>query len=167
MPKLNQYELVLQDWMGSLTFQMQALLLTGIRGPDENNKHNVAKAIVRYLRGVVIKPAGEWDGKNNNDWCWGEYEKFKEYANQLFEDHDYFPHHFLMHLIHCAEVIGYMHPNPFINSYWIWFYRKFVYCFHMLEETKDEMEKRLNDFDWVIPENPEQYLKEKQSNQEF
>jgi hypothetical protein len=62
MPKKFVKETVLQDWVCGLTFQMQALLLTAMRGPDENNKFNAAKAIVRYLRGIVIKPAGEWAG---------------------------------------------------------------------------------------------------------
>lgn len=53
-------ESVLQDWVHDLTFQMQALLLTAMRGPDGCNKHNSAKEVVRYLRGSVLKPAGDW-----------------------------------------------------------------------------------------------------------
>ena len=150
MPKKQHGELVLQDWVGSLTFQMQALLLTGVRGPDENNKHNVAKAICRYLRGVIIKPAGEWDGSNNNDWCWGDYSKFSDYVNKILEDHDYFPHHFLMHLIHCAEVIGFCHPDSKIRIPWFNFYTLFVDAFHMYPENFQQMCNRLNDFDQGI-----------------
>ncbi len=71
MPKSQHRESVLHDWVCDLTFQMQALLLTAVRGPDENNKYNAAKAIIRYLCGVVIKPGGEWGGKNDNDFMWG------------------------------------------------------------------------------------------------
>lgn len=34
MPKTNDKESVLHDWVHELTFQMQALLMTGMRGPD-------------------------------------------------------------------------------------------------------------------------------------
>lgn len=162
MPKTNDFETVLHDWVCRLTFQQQALLLTAMRGPDENNKYNAAKAIVRYLRGVVIKPAGNWDGKNNNDFMWGEYTRpaeeereslrgetfylFENYANIFWQDHDEYPHHFIMHLIHCAEVVGYNHPDPVIANYWLTFYLHACNAFHMNPETNEEMNNRLNDF---------------------
>src|SRR5690349_10008639 len=112
MPKKELKESVLHDWVHTLPFQMQALLLTAMRGPDENNKFNAAKAIIRYLRGVVIKPAGNWRGENDNDFMWGDYEeKFDQFCTEFWQDHDEYPHHFIMHLIHCAEVVGYEHPD--------------------------------------------------------
>lgn len=153
MPKQTIQESVLHDWVHTLPFQMQALLLTAMRGPDENNKYNAAKGIIRYLRGVVIKPAGDWHGKNDNDFMWGEYERdedptsvFYSFVDKFISDHDEYPHHFIMHLVHCAEVVGYKHPSQGIRSYWSSFY--FVMCeqFHMNPETKDQMDLRLNDF---------------------
>lgn len=146
MPKTKQFESVLHDWVHGLTFQMQALLMTGMRGPDENNKFNSAKAIVRYLRGAVIKPAGDWHRKNDNDFMWGEYRKFGDYANKFWGDHDEFPHHFIMHLLHCAEVVGYKHPNAQMRNYWLQFYLQACESFHMSPEEEDEMDARLNDF---------------------
>ncbi len=135
-----------------------------MRGPDENNKYNAAKAIIRYLRGVVCKPAGDWDGTNNNDFMWGEYTKnveqshqhqklpdridnvFKSYADNFWQDHDEYPHHFIMHLVHCAEVVGYYHPDKTVRSHWKQFYLDAVKAFHMNPETMLELESRLNDF---------------------
>jgi hypothetical protein len=139
-------ESALHDWVHGLTFQMQALLMTGVRGPDNSDKYNTAKSIVRYLRGVVIKPAGGWSGKNDNDFMWGEHKKFKDYTESFWRDHDKYPHHFIMHLVHCAEVIGYKHPNGVIRQCWDRFYLVACESFHMTPETKEEMEKRLNDF---------------------
>lgn len=102
MPKTKKSESVLHDWVHELPFQMQALLLTAVRGPDENNKHNTAKAIVRYFRGSVIKPAGKWYGRNDNDFMWGEYDLFAVHMNNFWDDHDEYSHHFIMHLSHCA-----------------------------------------------------------------
>lgn len=146
MPKEKAIESVLHDWVHELPFQQQALLLTAMRGPDENNKHNAAKAIIRYLRGVVCKPAGNWNYTNNNDFMWGEYKLFKTYADAFWQDHDEYPHHFIMHLVHCAEVIGYQHPSPTIAEHWNNFYLDACKAFHMNAETILEMDERLNDF---------------------
>lgn len=146
MPKKKKNEPVLHDWVCTLKFQMQALLLTAMRGPDENNKYNAAKAIIRYLRGCVIKPAGDWHGKNDNDFMWGEFEKFGDFANEFWADHDEYPHHFIMHLIHCAEVTAYKHPNKKIAYCWLTFYKHACESFHMNPETEKQMDKRLNDF---------------------
>lgn len=165
MPKQFKEESVLHDWVHRLTFQMQALLLTAMRGPDENNKYNAAKAIIRYLRGIVIKPAGDWHGKNDNDFMWGEYigkhvspagngfsettqdiGTFRYYAGKFWEDHDEYPHHFIMHLVHCAEVAGYKHPDNTIRSLWLEFYLEACNAFHMNPESEDELDKRLSDF---------------------
>ena len=146
MPKTTSSESVLHDWVHNLTFQMQALLLTGIRGADTMSKHNAAKAIVRYLRSAVLKPAGDWHGANDNDFMWGDYNVFEEYARAFWEDHDQYPHHFIMHLVHCAEVIGYKHPNMSVQLLWRTFYCNGCDSFHMGEETHEQMDKRLNDF---------------------
>lgn len=146
MPKTKKNEAVLNDWVCGLTFQMQALLLTAMRGPDENNKFNAAKAIVRYLRGVVIKPAGRWSGMNDNDFMWGEWAYFEKFAVEFWRDHDEYPHHFIMHLIHCAEVVGYKHPHPIIREAMLTFYYNACSAFHMNPELEKQMDDRLNDF---------------------
>jgi hypothetical protein len=154
MPKTLISESVLHDWVHGLPFQMQALLLTAMRGPDGAKKHNNAKIIVRYLRGVVIKPAGDWSGENDNDFMWGEIGKFTDYADLFWSDHDSYPHHFIMHLVHCAEVVGYKHPDPDVREAWNVFYLWGCQSFHMSEETEEEMDKRLNDFGCGYKEKP-------------
>lgn len=146
MPKSKLSESVLHDWVHELPFQMQALLLTAMRGPDTLNKHNPAKCIIRYLRGVVCKPAGKWNCSNNNDFMWGEYDKFHTHCMNFWDDHDQYPHHFIMHLVHCAQVIGYKHPTGSIANKWNIFYLEACASFHMNPETEKEMDSRLNDF---------------------
>lgn len=146
MPKKLIQESVLHDWVHALTFQQQALLMTGMRGPDNNEKHCHAKYIIRYLRGIVLKPAGVWKGKNDNDFMWGDYDLFMEYGKAFWSDHDEYPHHFIMHLVHCAEVVGYKHPDANIRGAWNWFYHKACQSFHMRFETEDMMDERLDDF---------------------
>ncbi len=146
MPKAKQLESALHDWVLELPFQMQALLMTCMRGPDGLPKHAAPKCIIRYLRGLICKPAGDWHGENNNDFMWGDYNWFTTHATQFWSDHDEYPHHFIMHLVHCSEVIGYMHPMEDMRVAWLTFYLNACESFHMRPETKRDMEKRLNDF---------------------
>lgn len=77
---------------------------------------------------------------------WGQYKFFKGSYLPLVNDHDGYPHHFLLHLIHCAEVVGYKHPDSNIRENWLSFYLLMSAQFHMTPETEDEMDYRLNDF---------------------
>lgn len=144
--KIQATESVVHEWVSTLTFQQQALLMTGMRGPDGSEKHNGAKYIVRYLRAIVLKPAGNWQGKNDNDFMWGDYTLFDHYAFEFWNNHDHYPHHFIMHLFHCAEVIGYKHPDHGIRWRWNQFYLGGCRAFHLNPETEEQMDNRLNDF---------------------
>jgi hypothetical protein len=146
MPKTKLSESALHDWVHELTFQQQALLMTGMRGPDGSDKHNAAKVIVRFLRGAICKPAGNWSGNNDNDFMWGDYSAFLYCAKAFWDDHDEYPHHFLMHLVHCAQVIGYKHPDTTIRRKWLSFYLDACKAFHMQFESPKQMDERLNDF---------------------
>ncbi len=151
MSKRKLIESVLQDWVHTLPFQMQALLLTAMRGADGCTKHNAAKGIVRYLRGAVLKPAADWQGDNDQDFMWGEWEKFPELVNDFFADPDAYPHHFIMHLVHSAEVVGYKHSDDNCTGYWFrQFYLKACKAFHMNPETEEQMDARLNDFGYGV-----------------
>lgn len=154
--KINPNESILHDWVSTLTFQQQALLLTAVRGGDGLPKYDSSKAIVRFLRSAIMKPAGEWDGKNTDSFMWGSYSHidgdgdtintFRNNATVVLNNHDHIPHHFLMHLIHCAEVLGYKHPDNGVANEWNWFYTRFCESFHMMPETCEQMDERLNDF---------------------
>lgn len=147
-------ESVLYDWIHELPFQQQALLMTGMRGPDNSGKHNIAKFIIRYLRASVLKPAGDWNGTNNNNFMWGQWEYFGRYTTDFWDDHDEYPHHFLMHLIHCAEVVGYKHPVIHIRNAWYNFYIEACGSMHMQPETEVDMDNRLNDFGHILQDTP-------------
>ena len=155
MPKTQLKESVLHDWVHSLPFQMQALLLTAMRGPDAIDKYCHAKQIIRFLRGVVIKPAGNWSGENDNDFMWGDFSKFHIPTMAFWRDHDKYPHHFIMHLVHCAEVIGYKHPEGSMRVHWMTFYLYACKSFHMTPETEEELDGRLNDFGCGVYNEPE------------
>lgn len=58
---------------------------------------------------------------------------------------DRYPVHFLLHIIHAAEVIGFNHPDPNEAEFWKAFYYNMVQAFHMYPETKEQNNFRLRD----------------------
>lgn len=58
---------------------------------------------------------------------------------------DEVPHHFHLHLMHAAEILGYKHPETWIRAWWCRFYIQLVYDAHMHPESADEMDRRLGD----------------------
>jgi len=65
----------------------------------------------------------------------------KEYLRST----DEIPHHFHMHVLHAAEIIGYKHPTPWIRGWWNDFYLKMVSDAHLFPETEEHMDRRLGD----------------------
>lgn len=143
MGKIAQNEFAIHDWVADLPFTQQALLFSIVRGPDGCGKYNTAKPLIYFMRGVLIKPAYNWDGSNNNTYMWGDYGIFSQATYDLMSDVDSFPHHFLMHLFHCAEVIGFKHPDALISQSWLTFYYNACDSLHMNPETLDQFNKRL------------------------
>lgn len=136
-------ESVVQDWVCTLPFMQQALLMTAMRGPDGLPKYNTTKNIVRYIRGAVLKPAGQITG-NDNTFMWINYGVFDQFRKEFYNSVDEYPIHFYMHLVHAAEVIAYGHPSLLISRAWYMFYAEACSGFHMNPESREEMYKRLS-----------------------
>lgn len=142
MSKKGKTESVVHEWVSDLPFMQQALLMTAMRGPDGCRKYNAAKNIVKYMRGAVLKPAGEITG-NEDSFMWINYALFEEYTTEFFFDNDAYPMHFLMHLFHSAQVVGYNHPDDAIRAAWFRFYVLACKSLHMGIENKKDMNKRM------------------------
>ena len=141
--KKKKSESVVQEWVFELPFMMQALLLTAMRGPDGCPKYNNVKNIVRFIRGTVLKPAGKIYG-NEDGFMWIDFKTFDHFQDHFFKDTDQFPMHFLMHLFHASEVIGYKHPDETIRLCWNGFYQKACEALHMVMESEEMLDYRLN-----------------------
>ncbi len=57
----------------------------------------------------------------------------------------HYPGHWITHLMHAAEVVGYRHPDPVVRGVWTAVYRKLCESMHLTPETKDQMVKRLSE----------------------
>jgi hypothetical protein len=65
---------------------------------------------------------------------------------QFFRYHDELPHHYLMHLMHGAQILGYKHPEPEFRERWLEFYVEMVEDAHLKTESEEEMDVRLGDW---------------------
>lgn len=65
---------------------------------------------------------------------------------------DELPHHFQLHLMHAAEIVGYYHPNREIAEWWRTFYMMIVNDAHLYPEPPEHLNLRLSD-------NPDEWRK--------
>jgi hypothetical protein len=142
------------EWCLALPIQQQSVLLLAARGPDGIAKAHPAKRIQRAYRACVLVAARygrslSWNEKADTFMCLLEFSdsaKWTHAVEQFFLHADDLPHHFFMHLIHGAEILGYKHPDPRFRERWIDFYRQAVKDFHLTAETEQEMDARLSDW---------------------
>lgn len=66
-------------------------------------------------------------------------------AGQYLRELDAIPHHFQLHLLHAAEIVGYKHPDPRIRGWWRQTYERLVHDMHLWPETEEQMDRRLGD----------------------
>jgi len=144
---------VLRPWVEALPLMQQGVLLTAIRGPDGIGKDHPAKRIQRWYRRCVLRCAftGE-EFKGAYDAGGGSFTgpcepdiSLDEAARRYRHTLDELPHHYQMHLLHAAEVLGYKYPIPCDRVWWYRFYRMLVKDLHLSLETEDQMDYRLGD----------------------
>lgn len=58
---------------------------------------------------------------------------------------DELPHHYQLHIMHAAEILGYKHPDPTIKAWWNRTYEILVQDMHLNVETEQQMDYRLAD----------------------
>lgn len=57
----------------------------------------------------------------------------------------HYPQHWVAHIMHAAEVIGYRHPDGMIAQRWFNIYREMVHGLHLNPEGKQQMIERLSE----------------------
>lgn len=137
---------VLQDWVMELPLREQGTLLTCVRGCDLTPKYPLdspARRLVSNLRWSFLNPADE----REIDFEPGSFFSAKLISLDQLKPSEFghLPQHWISHIVHSAEVLGYRHPNPEIGEYWRAVYRKFVHAWHLTPESCEQMEKRLGE----------------------
>lgn len=118
---------------------MQSVLITACRGPDGIRKDHPVKVLIRFLRRSFLICAFDgkvrWspydpgggsftgplhlrnpNGGEDHPYEHGHIDKFIEiYLRHV----DELPHHFQLHLMHAAEILGYKHPDDDVRRFWL------------------------------------------------
>ena len=76
-----------------------------------------------------------------SDWQRSMNEILADYMRTL----DEVPHHFQLHFIHAAEILGYKHPVLGTRAWWYHAYVDLVNDMHLNPETEEQMDSRLGD----------------------
>lgn len=147
---------VFPDWVLALpSMQMQSVLMLAARGPDNVAKFHPTKEIVIRYRATVLKAAylgrqmriDEFDDTTFMSLqCFSVDHHWNSLCDNFFDNVDEIAHHYYMHLMHGAEICGYFHPNPLFRERWLTFYKQCTHNLHLLPETKQDLEARLNDW---------------------
>lgn len=135
---------VLKDWVGTLGLRHQGVLLTAVRGCDTAPKDDASKLFTRCYREIILNPHVGDSAKSAS---------FIEKVDELelirrflayWKNLDHYPHHYVMHLVHAIEVIGWKHPDGNTAYQWRSFYLSLCRGLHVRHETCEEMDARLN-----------------------
>ncbi len=134
---------VLQDWvLGLPGLRHQGVLLGAVRGCDILPKYGHAKTLTRYLRAMFLNAhCGDPRKAVSFIEVCPSAAHFEVTVKGFFEEYDMLPFHYVMHLAHAVEMVGYYHPKR--GGPWLLFYKKICKKLHVNPETKEELDKRL------------------------
>lgn len=68
-----------------------------------------------------------------------------EMRNVYLRHVDEMPHHFQLHLMHAAQIVGEFHPRGDVRLWWNTFYRMIVNDAHLMPEPREALIDRLSD----------------------
>lgn len=127
---------VLQAWVAALPWKQQSVLLSSLRGPDTARPGSI-KTVNRWLRGIMQNNAD-----SSTDYM---TEVPLPERNELQRDLEYCTMHYYSHLMHAIQIVGYKHPDQEIAKKANTYYELLVDFLHLNPETREQMNKRLED----------------------
>lgn len=145
---------VLQEWVEGLPFMQQSVLIAAVRAPDGLRKDHPVKVLMRFYRRSIMLSAferkailnpfelggGSFTGPFN-----GSMKEWAEVKRDYLRYVDEMPHHFQLHLMHAAQIVGYKHSDVECRHWWRDFYLKIVNDMHLFPEGEHDMDLRLGD----------------------
>jgi hypothetical protein len=144
---------ILQDWVQALGLRHQGTLMTAIRGCDTAPKDDPSKLFVRCYRALVLNPHCGDVSRAASFVEWPGFRAIQDRFHAFRRNMDHYPHHYVMHLMHAIEIVGYKYPISAtiggVNGYAIRIqfesmYRYLCKGMHINPETEAELDARLN-----------------------
>lgn len=134
---------VMRDWVSYLPLRHQGVLVTGIRGCDGAPKDDPSKALSCTIRRAIMNPADYRETTYERGFFGFSAPRMKKDIEQFLHSLDQYPLHYITHLMHASEIIGYKHPNYNVRVFFNLIYRAMVKKFHLTPETEEILDERL------------------------
>lgn len=138
------YKSVVKSWVSTLGLRHQGVLLTCVRGCDTVPKVDPVKSLARAFRERIMNCHCGDSAKAISFIERFSDEALRAIMEDVIKSHDHIPHHYLMHLIHAAEIVGYKDREDGQWGLWAHFYMKMCSKMHMQMETEEDLDGRLN-----------------------
>ena len=125
---------VMLPWTMSLSIMMQTVLISAIRGPDGVRKDHPVKRLMRFYRRSVLRLAFG-GGQVNSPYTPGGGSftgpiepvfTMEQIGNGYIDYMDELPHHFTMHMIQAARIVGNFHDDVHVGVFWLWWHDTIV-----------------------------------------
>lgn len=162
---------VQQEWVLNIPLMQQSVLFAAVRAPDGLRKDHPVKVLLRWYRRCTLlsafdkrvltdpfEPGGgsftgpfethharEIFGLNENLAGWPLAHWFDKTREVYLRHVDEMPHHFQLHFMHAAQIVGVHHADPEIRQWWWNFYLMIVNDAHLYPELPAAMNLRLSD----------------------
>lgn len=146
-PKKRPPQSIVQDWVMCLGLRLQGVLISAVRGCDTAERHDNSKVLARIFRGEILRTHIGDASKCKSFILVATIPDTVKRMQDLLNDCDHYPQHYVMHFIHAAEILGYCHPEPEKRDLWHNFYQVACRKYHLRPETQSEMLARLEEDD--------------------
>jgi len=153
-----------QEWVLKIPIMQQSVLFAAIRAPDGIRKDHPVKVLMRWYRRCVLLSAfdqkpltspfeggggsftGPFDqGHAATHFGMAVSGAWPKVRNMYLRHVDELPHHFQLHFMHAAQIVGVHHSDKSTARWWKEFYLMIVNDAHLHPETDIEMNARLSD----------------------
>ena len=131
---------ILQDWVLRTGLRHQGVLLTGVRGCDVAPKDDPSKLLSRCLRNEILQCHCGDPAKSRSFIELVSEDELVGRMKAFLKNCDHYPQHYVSHLMHTAEIIGYKNPS----EVWLWFYESLCKGLHVNPEREEQLDGRLN-----------------------
>jgi hypothetical protein len=128
----------------SLPLREQGVLVVALRGCDSAPKFPLdspERRMTAAIRYAVCHPADE----REVDLVIGGFMTRNIPADVRLAMLEHYPQHWVGHVIHATQVLGYRHPDKGIAAVWLELYTRFCQSLHVVPESLDNMVARLSE----------------------
>ncbi len=134
----------MQEWTHELPLREQGAIAVGLRGCDLAPKlplDSTERQLTGFLRYLTMVPADPRELGTLG----GFFQPFPPKPGWKQTELEHYPLHWVSHLMHAYEVVGYRHPDLTLGDSAFVIYVRLVEALHLNIESKEQMIERLSE----------------------